>query len=333
MEPDPPALMAIPGMVPYTPFINSLHQRSGIHQNALMEVLSRMIYGSNMIAMAGGSLSTTYRLCCAVFAEQAQVPEEITKNDEVYEEVRQHLEFRGIRATDESISRCYQETLQHAHAAKYLIRKIVLERKVFDEDTFKEAHRILTYNTDLDEQMPWTAYGGKYCVWDTPRDMRFLDPTQIPIAMSRMIKELMVEMTNMDMQEARDEDVYERVCYASKFCHRFILIRPFLDGNGRMYRLFLTTLLLRASICPAIYGLYTFDRFNHSQAEAACFRQDNRELLGWIDLDNLGVNHHLAKFVLEHMHGGWNSRDDHKTTFLKATGQGQWDPSPPKMDS
>ncbi|KAF4497348.1 hypothetical protein FAGAP_6510 [Fusarium agapanthi] len=332
MEHDPSALMAIPRTVPY-PFIRSLSEFLGIDHYNLMEVLSRMIYGSNMIALAGGSLPTTYRICCAVFEERAQIPEEFTKNDNEYEAIKQHLEFRGLAASDELIFQSYRETLQHAQAAKHLIQKVVLDRQAFDEATFMEAHRILTYKIDLDELMPWSNYSGTYCLWDTPRDMRFLDPAQIPTAMLQMINELMMEMTTMDMQQPRIEDVYERICYASRFCQRFILIRPFLDGNGRMYRLFLTTLLLRARICPAIYGLYAFDRFHHSRAEASCFRQDNQELLGAKDIVALETNHHLAKFVLEHTHGGWNSPDNYMKTFLQVTRRGQQGSSSSKMDS
>ncbi|KAF4439947.1 hypothetical protein FACUT_3722 [Fusarium acutatum] len=329
MEPDPSAIMAIPRMDPY-PFLRSLGGITGVEHNNLMEVLSRMIYGSNMISVAGGSLPTTYRLCCAVF-EERQIPEEITENDFEYKEIRQHMEFRGIPVSHESILRSYREIMQHAQTAKYLIKKIVLERQPFDEATFKEAHRILTYKIDLSPQMPWTVYNGNYRHWDAPRDLRFLDPAQITTAMLSMIDDLMMEMVTLDMHQLRKEDVYERICYACRFCQRFILIHPFLDGNGRMYRLFLTTLLLRAGISPAVYGLYVFDRFHHSQAEASCYRQDNQELLGAADVVTFGTNHHLAKFVVEHTHGEWKSPDDHMRTFLQVTGQGPYDPSASKM--
>ncbi|ENH61627.1 hypothetical protein FOC1_g10016448 [Fusarium oxysporum f. sp. cubense race 1] len=233
-----------------------------------------MIYGSNMISVAGGSLPTTYRLCRVVFEETSQPPEEITQNDLEYEEIRNHLEFRCIPVSHGLILRCYRETLQHAQTAKYLIQKIFIDREAFSEATFKEAHRILTYKIDINQQTPWELYSGNYRTW-----------------------------------------IWERICYASKFCQRFINIRPFLDGNGRMYRLLLTTLLLRAGICPAVYGLHNMDRESHSRAEVSCYRHDLQGL-GEVVTE---THHELALFVLNHTYGQWKSTDAQMMTFLQAT--------------
>ncbi|KAF5643773.1 hypothetical protein F25303_6169 [Fusarium sp. NRRL 25303] len=324
MEPDPSAGMAMQSIEPL-PFVMALSRHTNKEPYNLMEVLSRMLYGSNMIAHTGGSLPTTYRLCCAVFDERLHIPEEITQNDYEYEEIKQHLEFRNIPASPGRILQSYRETLQLAQAAKYLIQKTVLDRQDFDEATLKEAHHILTYKIDLDPQISWTAYSGKYREWNPPNDMRFLNSADITTAMPSMINDLVVEMDPTNMQQLTKEAVYDWICDASRFCQRFILIRPFLDGNGRMYRLFLTTLLLIAGICPAVYGLYKFDRFYHSKAEASCFGQNNQELLVARDVVPYVNNHYLARFVLEHTHGGWESPDRHMRTFLQATGHVQND--------
>lgn len=324
MEPDPSAVMAMQNMEPLR-FDMALSRHTGKEAYHLTEVLSRMLYGSNMIARAGGSLPTTYRLCCAVFEERLHIPEEITRNDYEYEEIKQHLEFRNIPASPERILQSYRETLQIAQAAKYLIQKTVLDRQDLDEATLKEAHHILTYKIDLDPQISWTAYSGKYREWNPPNDMRFLNSADITTAMPSMINDLRVEMDPTNIQQFTKEAVYDWICDASRFCQRFILIRPFLDGNGRMYRLFLTTLLLRAGICPAVYGLYAFDRFHHSKAEASCFGQNNQELLVARDVVPYVNNHYLARFVLEHTHGGWKSPDRHMWAFLQATGHVQND--------
>ncbi|KAF5720373.1 hypothetical protein FMUND_4195 [Fusarium mundagurra] len=321
MESGPSSAMAFPMVEQPYSFVGSLSSMTGLEPNNLMEVLSRMIYGSNMISMAGGSLPTTYRTCYAVF-EGVQIPEEITENDFEYNEISDHMEFRKMAVSHESILRCYREIVQHAKAARYLITKIVLERQAFDEATFQEANRLLTYNIDLSPQMPWTDSGGHYRPWNGPRDMRFLDPTDIPSAMLRMTNDLSVEMSTRDMHQLRQEDVYERISYACQYCQRFILIHPFADGNGRMYRLFLTTLLLRAGICPAVYGLYEFDRSRHWQAESSCYMQGNQDILREAELGTIGTSHQLVKFVVEHTYGQWRSPDHHMRTFLQVTGQG-----------
>ncbi|KAF5571636.1 hypothetical protein FPHYL_383 [Fusarium phyllophilum] len=294
-------------------FVVSLSSRTGLEPNNLMEVLSRMIYGSNMISNG------------------QQIPEEIAENDFEYKEIREHMEFRKIPVSHESVLRCYHETVQHAEAAKYLITKIVLQGRYYDEATFQQAHGILTHNIHLSPQMHWVNYGGYYRPLDAPRDPRFLDPTQIPTAMFSMVHQLSKEMENLDGQQLQEEHVHERISYACRFCERFIQIHPFLDGNGRMYRLFLTTLLLRAGICPAVYGLYAFDRFRHSQAELSCYMKGNQEMLGVQDVLPLGTNPHLVKFVVEHTHGRWKSPDDHMWTFLQVTGQVLYDPNASNM--
>ncbi|KAF5688163.1 hypothetical protein FDENT_5005 [Fusarium denticulatum] len=302
-------------------FVESLSSRAGVQPNKIMEVLSRMIYGSNMILGAGGSLSTTYRICYAVF-EERQIPEELAEDDFEYKEITQYMQFLNKPVSYENVMKCYRETLQHARTAKYLIARIVIERQPFDEATFKEANRLLTYNNDLSPQEPWTAHGGgNYRPWGMARDPRFLDPPQISSAMLGMINELATEMIALDRQPLKQENVQERIWNACRFCHRFILIHPFMDGNGRMYRLFLTTLLLRAGICPAVYGLYVFDRMRHWEAETSCYLQDNQALLSEAELVTFGPSQKLVNFVNQHMYCGWTSPDEHVTTFLQVTGQ------------
>ncbi|PNP80061.1 hypothetical protein FNYG_06771 [Fusarium nygamai] len=157
-------------------FVASLSSMTQLDPNNIMEVLSRMIYGSNMISKAGGSLPTTYRICYAVFQGQ-QIPEEIAENDFEYKEIREHMEFRQIPVSHESILQCYRETVQHAQAAKYLITKIVLQGRYYDEATIQHAHGILTHQIHLSPQMCWVNYGGYYRPLDAPRDLRFLDPS------------------------------------------------------------------------------------------------------------------------------------------------------------
>ncbi|KAF5598325.1 hypothetical protein FPANT_3771 [Fusarium pseudoanthophilum] len=303
-------------------FVAELSLMTGLEPNNIIEVLSRMIYGSNMISNAGGSLPTTYRICNALFRGQ-EIPEKIAQNDFEYNEIRGHMEFRQIPVSPESIMQCYRETVQHAAAAKYLITKIVIQQRYYDEATFQQAHGILTHSTDLSRpQVSWADYGGYYRPLNAPYDPRFLISSQIPTAMFDMIGQLSGEMANLDGQQAMDENFYERISYACRFCERFIQIHPFLDGNGRMYRLFLTTLLLRAGIPPAVYGLYAYDRSRHEPVELACYLNGNQQPLGLQVLTPLGTNTHLVKFVVDHTYCRWKSPENDMSKFLRATGQG-----------
>ncbi|KAF4956548.1 hypothetical protein FGADI_3700 [Fusarium gaditjirri] len=276
-----------------------------------------------MISIAGGSLPTTYRLCRAVFEEVSQPPEEIPENDPEYREIKDHLEFRSITASHEVICKSYRETLQHAQTAKYLLKKIVLDGEAFSEATFTEAHGILTYKIDINQQARWELYSGKYRTWSAPYNSRFLEAVHIPTAMLSMIDNLAMEMASRDVpydeviiHRLSDEEVWERICYATKFCQHLINIHPFSDGNGRMHRMLLTILLLRAGVCPAVYGLYIKDRLKYSQAETRCYMHVN-------DMQGLGgvikANEGLASFVRTHTRGGWDSTDVQMGAFLVAT--------------
>ncbi|KAF5603102.1 hypothetical protein FPCIR_1600 [Fusarium pseudocircinatum] len=320
-------------------FVESLSSVTQLEPNNIMEVLSRMIYGSNMISKAGGSLSTTYRICYAVFQGQ-QIPEQIAENDFEYKEIREHMEFRRMRdhmefrqipVTHESILQSYRETVQHAEATKYLITKIVLQRQSYDGAILQEANGILTHNIHLGPRMSWASYGGYYRPLDAPRNPRFLDPAQISSAMLDMINELTRQMGTQDMSPVKQENVQERIWNACRFCHRFILIHPFMDGNGRMYRLFLTTLLLRAGLCPPVYGLYNYDRIRHWPAETSCYMQDNQVFLSEADLVAIGPSQQLVIFVNDHMYLGWKSPDEHMGTFRQVTGQAPYNPNVPNM--
>ena len=65
---------------------------------------------------------------------------------------------------------------------------------------------------------------------------------EVPRAMGRLIDSL-----DFDIKAASDKGEIDPVLVASKYCHEFVNIHPFADGNGRMCRLILNTLLLKYS--------------------------------------------------------------------------------------
>ncbi|KAJ5893366.1 hypothetical protein N7495_005057 [Penicillium taxi] len=65
----------------------------------------------------------------------------------------------------------------------------------------------------------------------------------IPMLMSSLIREL-----KDDMNDAQANGHIDTVALASKYTHVFVNIHPFVDGNGRMCRLILNSLLFNLCI-------------------------------------------------------------------------------------
>ncbi|KAM0543182.1 hypothetical protein ACHAPJ_012437 [Fusarium lateritium] len=207
----------------------------------LTDRLSRMVYGSNMIEMAGGSLDTTLQLCVPIFRGAQISEEDIAEMDPEYENLRLHLQSRNIPSGHGMILKSYREIVQHAEAARYMIEQVCIQDKDLSERIIKATHGILTYKIDINEQTPWIYYSGEYRTWNVRCGSHvFMDETQVPFAMRDMIESL-----ESDIQEATEKGEIDSVLLASKYCHRFVNIHPFGDGNGRMCRLILNTLLLK----------------------------------------------------------------------------------------
>ncbi|KAH7269342.1 fido domain-containing protein [Fusarium redolens] len=314
-------------MEPYS-LIKTLGDITQVEPAVIVKNLSCMIYGSNMIGFAGGSLATTYRLCCAVFDEEgSQLPEDITMNDVEYTEIRQHLIDRKLPWAHDRIQQSYRETLQHAQAAKYLIEKICIE-KDFSENTIKETHGILTNKIDIDQNTPWPSYSGTYRNWDGRSNSHiFTDVAQIPNAIHNMVNALMAEISlavapydGIAIGQLSKPEVWARVSFASKYCHRFVNIHPFADGNGRMCRLLLNALLLRVGVCPAVIGVHDRDRKVYLRIAVNGSQNDLQNQGEAVPEPHL----ELAAFVLAHVQPGlWSTKDlnTYLSPFLQVTGR------------
>ena len=55
----------------------------------------------------------------------------------------------------------------------------------------------------------------------------------------------LVQDLRNDLEEAKSAGKLDPFMLASKYCHQFVNIHPFVDGNGRMCRLILNVLLLK----------------------------------------------------------------------------------------
>ncbi|CZR33479.1 uncharacterized protein FPRO_01732 [Fusarium proliferatum ET1] len=248
----------------------------------IIDELSRMVYGTNMIENVGGGLDITLKLCRDVFRGDKEPPEEISEDDPEYEQLDLYLYNKDLPCRHADILRSYREIVQHAKAARFMIEQVCINDKDLSEYIITQVHGDLTYKIDISNDIPWNEYSGQYRLWNVQCGSHvFMDHSKVRIAMRDMIEEL-----ESDIRKATDKGQIDPVALASKYCHKFVNIHPFGDGNGRMCRLILNTLLIKyGGGCPFVtIGLDGRDR---------------REYLRIAVAQNMKQ---LAFFTLQHAH-------------------------------
>ncbi|KAF4464340.1 Adenosine monophosphate- transferase FICD like [Fusarium albosuccineum] len=199
--------------------------------------LVSMIYGSNMIEEAGAGLTTTYELCDRAFEGDFSG---IIKDDVYYTQIENDLKRMGRPHDPASIFRSANEITGHASAALYFFEMVVLGQKDLSEFIILRAHELLMVNIDAAD-IPWSEYAGQYRKCSVSAGLTpFMAHGMVPFAMKEMIKSL-----NQDIKDAYSRGEIDPIALAAKYAHIFVNIHPFLDGNGRMCRLILNTLLLK----------------------------------------------------------------------------------------
>lgn len=260
----------------------------------LVDLLSRMIFGSNMIEDAGGGLNITLKLCGAIFRGQ-NVPEGDRHAD--YKVLQDHLRRKSLPHAEEDIIQAYREITQHAEAAHYIIKEVCLEGKELSEAIILETHRLLTYKIDADE-IPWNEYAGVYREWPVCTGFhQYMAHSMVPAAMEKMVSSL-----EEDVKAAIHTGEIDPVALAAKYCHIFVNIHPFLDGNGRTCRLILNAILLKYGGTIVCIGEHDEDREKYLRiASNASFAEGNQEDMEDVP-EELRPKHYkeLASFVLLH---------------------------------
>ncbi|KAG9508032.1 hypothetical protein J7337_001590 [Fusarium musae] len=218
-----------------------------IHEHIIDE-LARMVYGSNMIEHVGGSLDITLKLCKDAFRGGKEPPEEISEHDPEYEQLDLYLYNKDLPCKHADILQAYREIVQHAKAARFMIEQVCINDKDLSEHVITQAHGDLTYKIEISKHIPWNEYSGQYRLWNVQCGSHvFMDHSKVRIAMRDMIEEL-----EFDIKKATEKGQIDPVALASKYCHQFVNIHPFGDGNGRMCRLILNTLLIKYGGYPIV---------------------------------------------------------------------------------
>ncbi|RSL96926.1 hypothetical protein CEP52_011165 [Fusarium oligoseptatum] len=193
--------------------------------------------------------------------------------DADYEVVEDHLRRKGLPHAKKDVIQAYREITQHAEAAYYILKEVCLEGKELSEAIILETHRLLTYKIDVDE-IPWNEYSGVYRKWPVCTGFhQYMAHSKVPTAMKNMINSL-----SNEVKAAINTGEIDPTALAAKYCHIFVNIHPFLDGNGRTCRLILSAILLKYGDTIACIGEEDEDREEYLRiASNASFAEGNQE--------------------------------------------------------
>lgn len=107
----------------------------------------------------------------------------------------------------------------------------------------------MTYKVDSAADS-YNVYGGVYRTTDVCAGLTtFTAPEHVPREMRALIAALSSEI--LAAEQVGHIDPY---LLAAKYCHKFINIHPFIDGNGRMCRLILNILLFKYADVFCVLG-------------------------------------------------------------------------------
>ncbi|KAF5971201.1 adenosine monophosphate-protein transferase FICD like protein [Fusarium bulbicola] len=263
------------------------------------EKLSQMVYGSNMLEMVGSGLDTTVKLCQRIFEGRAVDDAEISDRDPIYQALRMDLVSKNKSSGHEDVLRSRREIIQHAKAAYYMMNEVAIKGKDLSEEIILETHRLLTYKIDSPDNIPSSQYGGIYRDYPVQRGFHsFPHQAKVPKAVRDLTDSL-----KADIATAEDSGEIDPVALAAKYCHKFVNIHPFLDGNSRTSRLILNTILLKYGGCFVWLGMEPKDRDEYMKISAEGFSAEAVEQEDMDDLpEGFKPKHHkkLATFTLKH---------------------------------
>jgi fido (protein-threonine AMPylation protein) len=263
----------------------------------LADILSKLVFSSNMIENSGAGADVTLKLCQAIFRGE-EIPDDIGERDDEYNAIKQDLLRRNLPAGTQFVLRSRREIVQHAKAASYIISELYLRGKDLTEDIILETHRILMDHVDTEQGISWTEYSGVYRHDNVHAGLhQFIAPEQVRGRMKAMISDL-----NSDLKEATKSGKIDAVAFSAKYCHNFVNIHPFLDGNGRTCRLILNAMLLKYGGNLVCLGEQGDDRRQYVDIAARASLNVSSQQDDFDDDDEFKPKHYkeLASFTLKH---------------------------------
>ncbi len=272
--------------------ITQLKEENSAYEDYLVESMVMMIFTSNGLENAGSSHPVTLRLCQEIFAGR-QVPEEIGEHDEDYEAFIKHLVEKKGPKDHKAVLRSRKQIIQHAYALKYITYRMVVKGEDLSEEILLETHKILTDGIDAEnaERDSSDTYGGLYRTSNVGWTFgSFANPNVIPVRMAEAISSY-----NITTKKAESVGTMDPYQIAAKFGHIILNIHPFLDGNSRLTRLFMNTIILKytGTMIPIGRDSTEAAKWKETVTRAAEVEAQDEELRGgkavWAELATLVV--------------------------------------------
>ncbi|KAH7417441.1 hypothetical protein BKA64DRAFT_718212 [Cadophora sp. MPI-SDFR-AT-0126] len=192
---------------------------------------------------------------------------------EITQACNELLRTKGAKFTFTDLVQAEREVVQHALAWKYLVRSFVVEGRELSEEMIRGTHEVLMFGiaappraVDFESDCSRVDNGigtgpnngtcngddeahehhaGLYRTVPIPitadtTTSPFPSPPSIPRKMRTLISDI-----NRTINYSIQKGEIDPIALAAEFCHRFVCLRPFLDGNGRVARLLGNAVLMR----------------------------------------------------------------------------------------
>lgn len=143
--------------------------------------------------------------------------------------------------------------------ALLLLEDIIHEERLITESFIRELHQMILQEDYYNDAVTPTGDKTKRLIkvgeykqapnhvkTATGEIFRFASPEETPAEMDKLIQWLRSEM------EKGDDEALHPVALAALFHYKFIRVHPFDDGNGRLARILMNMLLMRAGYPPSI---------------------------------------------------------------------------------
>jgi fido (protein-threonine AMPylation protein) len=210
------------------------------YEEFFTSAFTELIFGSNLIENAGLGHEITIRICKAIFAGEIDVANIELREDE-YQQALEELKSRNLEPSHSAILRSRAEIVQHALALKHITTHMVVLNEPLSEELILKTHNILTRGIDGPGGDKSETYSGIYRKGSVVAGFSsFAAPILVPSVMKALVSDF-----NDDIKKAEEIGELDPYSLAAKYCHKFVNIHPFLDGNGRICRLILNAVLLK----------------------------------------------------------------------------------------
>lgn len=267
---------------------------SGDIWDILQIPLIRVIHGSNAIESAGTDFCLTQKICRQIFKGK-KVDSKLEKYNPDYQLHVDALRAANRRTSQSEVEKSRREVINHAKAFQYLIARVVFRNQPLTERLILKTHAILHAGLDDD------VLAGEYrdhevaVLYGKPNEKNKRSICMRARAVSRYMTEMVLNLQEETFAAESNGEI-DPYTLAAHYHHQFVMIHPFGDGNGRMSRIIMNTLLLKYAghVVPFGSGMEKSQYLHIVTRGQRIFNQEDME----VDFHWQTCHLEFAKFLL-----------------------------------